>query len=104
LVHLILVLRKQILTKLLAPLGLFLEQLDKGKCFSDWIVRKVSALQSPCSTCWTEKLVVYVAVDLELTVDNPIFGWVVGQVLVVKSSLIGWGNYVHITRPTNNAG
>jgi hypothetical protein len=45
-----------------------------------------------------------VAVDLELTIDNPIFGWMVGQVLVVKSSLIGWGNYVHITRPTNNAG
>jgi hypothetical protein len=45
-----------------------------------------------------------VAVDLELTVDKSIFSWVVGQVLVVKSSLIGWGNYVHITRPTNNAG
>jgi hypothetical protein len=43
LVHLLLVLRKQILTKLFAPLGLFLGQLDKGKCFSDSIVRKVSA-------------------------------------------------------------
>jgi len=80
------------LTKLLAPLGLFLEQLDKGKVFSDCIMRKVSARKNavPLFDVFDRKRAVYIAVDRELTFVVPIFRLAIGQILVPKSSFDGW--------------